>query len=237
MGGGMSGDGVDGGKQDAGDGGKGSPAQGRSYSQAEVDALVAGKLEGFAGVDVEEYRALKVAKARQEREALEKKGDFDKILAQTVKEKDEVIGLREKDISALGEQLRTIRVDNALLAAASAARAISPAQIVTLLKGSVHYDGKTDSVEVRENGAPLYRGGEAGFGGGVCAGVFAGESAFFAGGSIGQRGWWRDGGGEWRRVGVPVAGGGCEGSGEVSGGAGGCGEGRDDGGDCAALGV
>ena len=99
----MSGDGVDGGKQDAGDGGKGSPAQGRSYSQAEVDALVAGKLEGFAGVDVEEYRALKVAKARQEREALEKKGDFDKILAQTVKEKDEVIGLREKDISALGK--------------------------------------------------------------------------------------------------------------------------------------
>ena len=50
MGGGMSGDGVDGGKQDAGDGGKGSPAQGRSYSQAEVDALVAGKLEGFVSV-------------------------------------------------------------------------------------------------------------------------------------------------------------------------------------------
>ena len=72
------------------------------YSQAEVDALVAGKLEGFAGVDVEEYRALKVAKARQEREALEKRGDFEKILAQTVKEKDEVIGLRDKDISVLG---------------------------------------------------------------------------------------------------------------------------------------
>ena len=156
----MSGDGVDGGKPDAGDGGKGLPGQGRSYSQAEVDALVAVRLEGFAGVDVEEYRALKVAKARQEREALEKRGDFEKILAQTVREKDEVIGLREKDISALGEQLRTIRVDNALLAAASAARAISPAQIVTLLKGSVHYDQKSDSVEVREDGAPLYRGGK-----------------------------------------------------------------------------
>ena len=169
----MSGDGVYGGKPDGGDGGlvpsggglskeggKGLPGQGRSYSQAEVDALVAGKLEGFAGVDVVEYRALKEAKARQEREALEKRGDFEKILAQTVREKDEVIGLREKDISALGEQLRTIRVDNALLAAASAAKAISPGQIVTLLKGSVHYDQKSDSVEVRENGAPLYRGGK-----------------------------------------------------------------------------
>ena len=162
----MSGDGVDGGKMDAGqggmnkEGGETPPVRGRSYSQAEVDALVAGKLEGFAGVDVEEYRALKVAKARQEREALEKRGDFEKILAQTVKEKDEVIGLREKDISALGEQLRTIRVDNALLAAASAAKAISPGQIVTLLKGCVHYDQKSDSVEVRENGAPLYRGGK-----------------------------------------------------------------------------
>ncbi|NTW98608.1 MAG: hypothetical protein HGB35_01455, partial [Geobacteraceae bacterium] len=124
----MSGDGGEGGKPGAGEGGKGSPGQGRSYSQAEVDALVAGKLQGFADVDVEEYRSLKVAKAQQEREALEKKGDFDKILAQTVREKDEVIGGKDKDIAALGEQLRTIRVDNALLAAASAARAISPAQ-------------------------------------------------------------------------------------------------------------
>lgn len=159
----MSGDGVDGGKPDGGmahEGGKGTLGQGRSFSQAEVDALVAGKLQGYADVDVEEYRSLKVAKARQEREALEKRGDFEKILAQTVREKDEVIGLREKDISALGEQLRTIRVDNALLAAASAARAINPAQIVTLLKGCVHYDQKSDSVEVRENGAPLYRGGK-----------------------------------------------------------------------------
>ena len=40
----MSGDGGEGVKVDAGNGGKGSPAQGRSYSQAEVDALVAGKL-------------------------------------------------------------------------------------------------------------------------------------------------------------------------------------------------
>ena len=168
----MSGDGVDGGKPDGGDGGlvpsggglskeggKGLPGQGRSYSQAEVDALVTGKLQGYAGVDVEEYRALKSDKVKREREALEKRGDFEKILAQTVREKDEVIGLRDKDIAALGEQLRTIRVDNALLAAASAAKAISPAQIVTLLKGSVHYDQKSDSVEVRENGAPLYRGG------------------------------------------------------------------------------
>ena len=93
----MSGEGVNGGKVDAGmikEGGETPPVRGRSYSQAEVDALVAGKLEGFAGVDVVEYRALKEAKARQEREALEKRGDFEKILAQTVKEKDEVSSVR-----------------------------------------------------------------------------------------------------------------------------------------------
>ena len=142
--------------------GAGGYAEGaeRLFSQAEVDAVVAGKLQGYAEVDLAEYRSLKEAKARQEREVLEKRGDFEKILAQTVREKDEVIGLREKDISMLGEQLRTIRVDNALLAAASAARAINPAQIVTLLKGSVHYEQKSDSVEVRENGAPLYRSGK-----------------------------------------------------------------------------
>ena len=159
----MSGDGGGNGSGAAGErsGGGGYPeGSERLFSQAEVDALVAGKLEGFAGVDVEEYRALKSDKVKREREALEKRGDFEKILAQTVREKDEVIGLRDKDIASLGEQLRTIRVDNALLAAASAAKAINPAQIVTLLKGCVHYDRKTDTVEVRENGAPLYRGGK-----------------------------------------------------------------------------
>jgi len=157
----MSGDGAGNGAAGERSGG-GGYAEGseRLFSQAEVEALVAGKLQGYAEVDVGEYRSLKEAKARQEREVLEKRGDFEKILAQTVREKDEVIGLREKDISTLGEQLRTIRVDNALLAAASAARAINPAQIVTLLKGSVHYEQKSDSVEVRENGAPLYRSGK-----------------------------------------------------------------------------
>lgn len=146
-----------------GDAGSEEQSQGsekKDYSQAEVDALIKGKLQEFADVNVEEYRALKDAKARQEREVLEKKGDFEKILAQTVKEKDEVIGQREKEITTLAEQLRTIRVDNTLLAAASRAKAINPAQIVTLLKGNVHYDQKTDQVEVRENGAPMYKSGK-----------------------------------------------------------------------------
>ncbi|NHQ60578.1 hypothetical protein G9409_08255 [Chlorobium sp. BLA1] len=132
----------------------------KNYSQTEVDALIKGKLKEFADVNVEEYRTLKEAKAQQEREVLEKKGDFEKILAQTVKEKDEVIGQRDKDIASLTEQLRTIRVDNTLLAAASTSKAINPAQIVTLLKGNVHYDQKTDQVEVRENGAPMYKSGK-----------------------------------------------------------------------------
>jgi len=117
-------------------------------------------MESFSGVDVEEYRSLKSEKSKRERETLEKRGEFDKILAQTVKEKDEVIGSKDQEIAGLVDQLTKIRVDSALLGAASVARAINPAQVVLLLKGNVHYDRKTDSVEVRENGAPLYRGGK-----------------------------------------------------------------------------
>lgn len=149
---------------DAGKGGKGGvgyPA-GREglFTQGDVDAAVSKRLELFAGVDVDEYRALKSEKAKREREVLEKRGEFDKILAQTVQEKDEVIGSKDQEIASLVDQLTMIRVDNALLGAASAARAIKPAQIVMLLKGNVHYDRKSDSVEVRENGAPLYKGGK-----------------------------------------------------------------------------
>ncbi|ABL65634.1 hypothetical protein [Chlorobium phaeobacteroides] len=149
---------------DAGKGGKGGagyPA-GREglFTQGDVDAAVSKRLELFAGVDVDEYRALKSEKAKREREVLEKRGEFDKILAQTVKEKDDVIGSKDEEIASLVDQLKKIRVDNALLGAASAARAIKPGQIVMLLKGNVHYDRKSDSVEVRESGAPLYKGGK-----------------------------------------------------------------------------
>ena len=88
------------------DGGKYPAGEERLFSQAEVDALVAGRLEGFAGVDVEEYRALKEARVRQEREVLEKRGDFEKVIAQTVREKDEVIGGKDQEISALDEAPR-----------------------------------------------------------------------------------------------------------------------------------
>jgi hypothetical protein len=150
-----AGDAVKGGK------GAGYPAGSEGlFTQGDVDAAVSKRLEGFAGVDVEEYRALKSEKAKREREALEKRGEFDKILAQTVREKDEVIGGKDREIAGLVDQLTRIRVDNALLGAASAARAINPGQIVMLLKGNVHYDRKSDSVEVRENGVPLYKGGK-----------------------------------------------------------------------------
>jgi len=150
-----AGDAVKGGK------GAGYPAGSEGlFTQGDVDAAVSKRLEGFAGVDVEEYRALKSEKAKREREVLEKRGEFDKILAQTVREKDEVIGGKDREIASLVDQLTRIRVDNALLGAASAARAINPGQIVMLLKGNVHYDRKSDSVEVRENGAPLYKGGK-----------------------------------------------------------------------------
>lgn len=151
-----SGDAVKGGK-----GGAGYPAGSEGlFTQGDVDAAVSKRLEGFAGVDVEEYRALKSEKAKREREVLEKRGEFDKILAQTVREKDEVIGGKDREIASLVDQLTRIRVDNALLGAASAARAINPGQIVMLLKGNVHYDRKSDSVEVREHGVPLYKGGK-----------------------------------------------------------------------------
>lgn len=69
----MSGDGAGNGAAGERSGG-GGYAEGseRLFSQAEVDAVVAGKLQGYAEVDVGEYRSLKEAKARQEREVLEK---------------------------------------------------------------------------------------------------------------------------------------------------------------------
>lgn len=135
------------------------------YSQAELDAIAAevrrkteAKLaKRFEGIDVEHYKSLQ-AKDESERIAKAKeKSEFEKLL------KDNAEKFNSK-ITTLTSELTKIKVDGALISAASAKRAVNPDQVARLVRDNVKMldtgevevvDPKTGQTRYTENGDPL----------------------------------------------------------------------------------
>ena len=82
------------------------------------DAILAEKrklqaaLDKLSGVDPEEYEALKKEAEEAERAALEKKGEFDKIMEQTVQKHQKAIEQRDARESSLRSKLEELMIDN-----------------------------------------------------------------------------------------------------------------------------
>jgi hypothetical protein len=94
----------------------------------------------FEGVDVQKYRELMDAEEQQRLEQQKSRGEFEKVLQETVSKKDTAI-------QQLQKELHSIKVDGSLLNAASAKRAINPQQVVSLLKSNIRL-GDAGDVEV-----------------------------------------------------------------------------------------
>jgi hypothetical protein len=137
----------------------------KTYTQSELDAIAAevrrkteAKLsKKFEGIDVEKYQSL-MAKEESERISKAKeKSEFEKLL----KENAEKFNSK---ISSLTSELTKIKVDGALINAASTMRAINPEQVAQLVRGSVKMsdtgeveviDPKTGQTRYTDNGDPL----------------------------------------------------------------------------------
>jgi hypothetical protein len=120
----------------------------KTYTQEQVDAIASKVrkteeskvLRKFDGVDVEKYQSL-IAKEEQAQLAEQKrKGEFEKIL-QAQAEK------ANARITSLTGELTKIKVDGALLNSASTKKAISPEQVVRLVRDQVKMS-ETGEVEV-----------------------------------------------------------------------------------------
>jgi hypothetical protein len=118
------------------------------FTQEELDRIVKDRLDRerkkiskqFEGVDVQRYRELMDAEEQQRLEQHKARGDFEKVLHETVSKKDTAI-------QQLQNELRSIKVDGSLLNAASTRRAINPQQVVQLLKSNIRL-GDTGDVEI-----------------------------------------------------------------------------------------
>ena len=111
----------------------------------------------FSGVDVEHYNSLIQKEEQSKLEEQKKKGEFEQILkAQSEK--------AQAKISTLTDELTKIKVDGALLNAASKHKAVNPEQVVKLVRDQVKMsetgqveivDPKTGNTRYTEAGEPL----------------------------------------------------------------------------------
>lgn len=161
---------------------------GKTYTQVELDAIAAEvrrKTETkiakkFEGVDVEHYRNLI---AKEENEKLQKqkdKGEFEAIL----KEQADKSNAR---ISSLHNELTKIKVDGALINAASNMKAINPDQVTRLLRDQIKMSeaGEVEIVDPRSGQTRYTESGEPMSVNGLVTEFLKNSPHFVAGGPAG----------------------------------------------------
>ena len=92
------------------------------------------------GIDIEEAKKLIQEKKEKELEIAKQRGEFDKVLKETVSKKD-------LKIQSLETELKKIRIDETLVNIASGMKAVKPAEVKQLLRNNVRLND-IGSVEV-----------------------------------------------------------------------------------------
>ena len=137
--------------------GESQETQGKVFTQDELDRIVADRIarerkkldRKLDGIDLDEARRLMQEREAAELERQKERGEFEKVLKQTVEKKEmEILNYKSK--------LEQTLVDGALLNAASKNNAVSPEQVSTLLRNNLKLTGD-GSVEVLDSsGAVRY---------------------------------------------------------------------------------
>ena len=126
----------------------------RTFTQEEVNAMIAKRAEKMlrqkiGDIDVEEYRELKAQKDKAMKDELIKKQKFEEVLKQQKEQYD-------SEVQTLRSQLTSIKVDGAVLDAASKYGAVSPSDVAALMKASIRLDETGNPVILDSNGDIRY---------------------------------------------------------------------------------
>ena len=122
----------------------------KTYTQEDVDNIMAKVkhtteakvLRKYDGVDVDTYRTLLDKEEQSKLEEQKKKGEFETILREQAEKAN-------SKINTLTQELSSIKIDGALLDAASKHKAINPGQVVRLVRDQVKMtdDGGVEIVD------------------------------------------------------------------------------------------
>jgi len=128
-----------------------------TIKQSELDNIINKRLakerakveKRYAGIDPDEARSLLEEKEAKEIEMQKQRGEFDKVLKETVSKK-------ENELSQLRTELQKVRIDDALIKTASDYKAIKPEQVANLLKNKVQLGADGTPEIMGDNGTTMY---------------------------------------------------------------------------------
>ena len=127
-----------------------APKPAGSFNQEDVDRIVKQRLEA----EKQKHQRMLDEQKKKEDEALKEKqiqeaktkADLENLMKQRIAEKD-------KELADWKSKVKTINVDNSIMAHASKNNAIAPDQVVSLLKHEVNYndDGRVEILDSNKN--------------------------------------------------------------------------------------
>jgi hypothetical protein len=129
----------------------------KSFTEDQVESIVQRRLERerskiskqLDGIDIKEARQLLEEKKQKEQELALQRGEFEKVMKETVSKKD-------AEISKLVSELQKIRIDEQLVNTASQLKAINPNEVKSLLRNSLKLNDSGNVEVVSDNGTPRY---------------------------------------------------------------------------------
>jgi hypothetical protein len=132
-------------------------AEQKVFSEEQLENIVQRRLERYKksvsskldGLDIEEAKKLLDEKKQKEIEIATQRGEFDKVLKETVSKKD-------NKIQSLESELQRIRIDETLVNVASGLKAVKPAEVKQLLRSNVRLSDSGSVEVVNDNGTPRY---------------------------------------------------------------------------------
>ena len=129
----------------------------KAFTEDQVEAIVQRRLDRYKksvsnkldGVDIEEAKKLIEEKKQKEQELALQRGEFEKVMKETVSKKDQ-------EISKLVSELQKIRIDEQLVNTASNLKAINPNEVKALLRNNVKLNDSGSVEVISDNGTPRY---------------------------------------------------------------------------------
>ena len=125
----------------------------KTFTQEEVNDLIGKRIaqvnKKFENVDLNEYNALKSLKEQVEEETLIKKEDFQGVLKKQKEKSD-------SEITRLRTELESIKIDGALIDAASRNKSIAPDQVAQLLRQNIKLDSEGTVIVTDKEGKQRY---------------------------------------------------------------------------------
>jgi len=127
------------------------------FTAEQLEQIVQRRLERYKksvsnkldGIDIEEAKKLIEEKKLKELEIAKQRGEFDKVLKETVSKKD-------SKIQSLETELKRIRIDETLVNVASGMKAVKPAEVKQLLRSNVRLNDQGSVEVINEDGTPRY---------------------------------------------------------------------------------